>query len=709
MKKSLMIFLYLLASSILYGQIKVDVSTDKTEYLFRDSIKISVTARNTSEQSIDLNWNTSCQAGYEIINWFKLTVDTSCTDGLTSLTLEPNQSYTWSFTYPGYLTAGSYQILGEVYGYGISDTAEIVIIEKDFSYYSAAVKNPNNQPISNVTVISDGAAQVVTNTDGKFTLKYSSSIFPEGYSTAYPVISYYHPDYDYYSDTISISKGDSIKGPDVILYGLISATGKIKFENNEPVQNCYVYFFNSTNYYLAVSDINGNYLMQCIPGLYYIGALLEYRYGDTWTYRTKYYDDKTDLADAELIEVNSQTNDINFTLPDLSLGTISGKVIDKETQLPLSNAWISVQSAEPSDSVFSGTDENGNYTIEVFEGSYHVSVYENGYYKQFYKDAYNTFDATPVTVNKDTLNITGIDFSLIKPESGSNTISGFIRDKNTNSELAGVEVYAIPVNGGDWIESTTGYDGAYYLRDIKDGDYILLFYKENCISRFYTNYYETCGEWEDAFIFRLDGGEHISDLFTYLEPMSPIGGQILGSIYNNSSSSISGTLISAVDSAGNTVSSSISVFNGKYLIPSLKNGNYTLKASKIGYQTSQYSEKVNIDLNSKPVVDGINIYINLTDVNEAEKIIPEFYKLSQNYPNPFNPSTIINYEIPSSGLVTLKIYDVLGREVKTLVSEVKNPGRYNVKFDGSNLSSGLYFYRITTNNFTETKKMLMLK
>ncbi len=94
---------------------------------------------------------------------------------------------------------------------------------------------------------------------------------------------------------------------------------------------------------------------------------------------------------------------------------------------------------------------------------------------------------------------------------------------------------------------------------------------------------------------------------------------------------------------------------------------------------------------------------------EDDKGIPTEYTLSQNYPNPFNPSTIISYEIPKSGLVTIKIFDVLGREIETLVNEENNPGRYNEKFDGSNLASGLYFYRITSGKFSETKKMLLLK
>jgi hypothetical protein len=107
-----------------------------------------------------------------------------------------------------------------------------------------------------------------------------------------------------------------------------------------------------------------------------------------------------------------------------------------------------------------------------------------------------------------------------------------------------------------------------------------------------------------------------------------------------------------------------------------------------------------------------------TDIRSMENSKMTF-QLMQNYPNPFNPSTIIKYSIPSArsplqggargGLVTLKVYDMLGREVATLVNENQKAGNYKVKFNGSNLPSGLYFYRIISNNFTATKKMLLMK
>jgi len=85
------------------------------------------------------------------------------------------------------------------------------------------------------------------------------------------------------------------------------------------------------------------------------------------------------------------------------------------------------------------------------------------------------------------------------------------------------------------------------------------------------------------------------------------------------------------------------------------------------------------------------------------------YRLHQNYPNPFNPTTRIDYSIPNEGLVNLRVYDILGNEVATLVNERKQPGNYSTTFDAANLPSGIYIYRIVSGNFQATKKMILLK
>ncbi|MBK7631732.1 MAG: CotH kinase family protein [Ignavibacteriales bacterium] len=97
-----------------------------------------------------------------------------------------------------------------------------------------------------------------------------------------------------------------------------------------------------------------------------------------------------------------------------------------------------------------------------------------------------------------------------------------------------------------------------------------------------------------------------------------------------------------------------------------------------------------------------------TGISEEPLSITEF-KLDQNYPNPFNPTTTISFQLPVSSQVTLKIYDLLGKEIVTLVDEMKNAGSYQFNFDASQLASGMYFYRLDTKNFSQVRKMILLK
>lgn len=100
---------------------------------------------------------------------------------------------------------------------------------------------------------------------------------------------------------------------------------------------------------------------------------------------------------------------------------------------------------------------------------------------------------------------------------------------------------------------------------------------------------------------------------------------------------------------------------------------------------------------------------NSTTENSVGSRLPEKFDLSQNYPNPFNPSTVIRYQIPEASYVSLRIYDVLGREVATLVDEAKDAGYYEAVFDASSLSSGMYFYRMQAGEFVSVKKLMVLK
>ncbi|MBT8383667.1 MAG: T9SS type A sorting domain-containing protein, partial [Ignavibacteria bacterium] len=109
--------------------------------------------------------------------------------------------------------------------------------------------------------------------------------------------------------------------------------------------------------------------------------------------------------------------------------------------------------------------------------------------------------------------------------------------------------------------------------------------------------------------------------------------------------------------------------------------------------------------------DSVQIIKSLPIPNDVLNIypLPIDFELSQNYPNPFNPNTTIKYQVPELSFVTIKVYDILGTEVATLVNEQKPARSYEVEFDGSGFPSGIYFYQLQAGDFIETKKMVLLK
>jgi hypothetical protein len=99
----------------------------------------------------------------------------------------------------------------------------------------------------------------------------------------------------------------------------------------------------------------------------------------------------------------------------------------------------------------------------------------------------------------------------------------------------------------------------------------------------------------------------------------------------------------------------------------------------------------------------------ITLVNERRSEIPKACSLSQNYPNPFNPTTTISFNLLSKSFVSLKVFDILGREVGSIVSEEMSAGNYTKQWNAAKFSSGIYFYRLQVGTYTETKKLVLLK
>ena len=142
----------------------------------------------------------------------------------------------------------------------------------------------------------------------------------------------------------------------------------------------------------------------------------------------------------------------------------------------------------------------------------------------------------------------------------------------------------------------------------------------------------------------------------------------------------------------------------------------TLWIASNSWMVKRFSPSVQINLSSFGY-GSMNVPGKIYELTQPVVIrnisseVPASYSLSQNYPNPFNPATVIRYQITNSKnqKVTLKVFDAVGKEVVTLVNENQSPGEYEVTFDGNKLSSGIYYYNLTAGDFSETKKMMLVK
>ena len=167
-----------------------------------------------------------------------------------------------------------------------------------------------------------------------------------------------------------------------------------------------------------------------------------------------------------------------------------------------------------------------------------------------------------------------------------------------------------------------------------------------------------------------------------------------------------------------------------YILSSVAPGTMVVKMS-LKTSASSFAPGVNLDLQWKNApgpgfFTRIYAYVNMLNtevtipanhfidiatvsINQISQIIPAKYELNQNYPNPFNPSTNINFSIPKSGFVSLKIFDISGKEIGNLINENLTPGVYEYKFNAANLSSGVYFYILRSGQFTQIRRMMLLK
>jgi hypothetical protein len=334
-------------------------------------------------------------------------------------------------------------------------------------------------------------------------------------------------------------------------------------------------------------------------------------------------------------------------------------------------------------------------------------------------------------LNSQTGYIIGYNGTLLKTTDGGgspvSTISGSVRYSDNNQPVTGGTVKAFKLDKitSDIIILDTAIiqsDGSYTLPNVpQDSVDIGVFPNSTPPCDYVVTYYPSTIYWERATVLYPTGNLTNINIGATRMSASTNSNSINGKVMRLTDNPV-GNLKDAVLYAknGNTfVRCGVSDANGVYHLASLPIGNLKILATRLGFSR----DSVSVNVTSSSNIDSINFYLNRMNVGirQINSVVPSEFKLFRNYPNPFNPSTNIKYQIAKNSFVSLKVYDLLGREIATLVDEYQKAGTYETQFSINSItnnqqSSGIYFYKLTavdplgrTGDFTETKKMVLLK
>jgi hypothetical protein len=459
-------------------------------------------------------------------------------------------------------------------------------------------------------------------------------------------------------------------------------------------------------------DTNGNYSTFIRPGKYFLYFLSP-------GYLPEFYDNAGSIFSATQVELNENTSTvINAALIPVNIHpqyTLSGKVTDTSgnpvkallSVIVLNRCWFRHH-------LFHGvTDSMGHYSVPV-RGGDSVVVYtvspNKDYLPEFYNDKREFVEADRIFING---NITDIDFVLDTKPVYNNSLSGKITDQDGNSVMASVTLFKLRDHRHPKFKRTMITDslGNYSFSNIHPGTYVLFTLPEyGYLPTFFRYDGQQTVKWREADSIEVTENSFIENINVKVLPVPDSGyGTVRGTITDNSGAGINGAMVYMVNENTNVSAFASTDENGNYEISNLAPGSYTIVSDKFEYEDAELSD-VTIDYSSNQV-QSVSLVLNplsATSVDETDITVSD-YRLYQNYPNPFNPITIVNYQIPVTGFVSLKVFNLIGQEVANLVSEVKIAGRYQVKFDASKLNSGIYFYTLKAGNINVTNKMVLLK
>ncbi len=473
---------------------------------------------------------------------------------------------------------------------------------------------------------------------------------------------------------------------------------------------------------LTTTNEEGNFNLNLSDGEYYLkfckrGYLPEF-------YNNKKFisdADKITLSDGDSIFVSAALTKFDSTQIFELSGTVtdsSGKPIGARIKAISLQGRIFNRISKPA-----FTDSLGNYSVKVIKGD-SVVVFmrpfdRRNYKSQFYNGKNDFREADKIFVDG---NVTGIDFVAEGKPTFNNSVTGKVTDENSEPLQAVVILIKLKDNHRrPRYRKVTLTDslGNYNFENIRPGKYIeLAMARGGYLPSFYRANGEQTFKWKEADTLTINETTALQGIDFALKTRADSGFALIkGFVKDDAGSPISGVMVYALDENNNVANFSSTEEDGSYSITDLRPGSYNLYFEKTGFTEG---ESRNITLDYSQNITGF-VTINLseesvTNIEEGKEISVEGYKLFDNYPNPFgksspagNSKTEIKFQIPQASYVTLKIYNALGQEIKTLATGFRPKGIYTLTFDGRNLSSGIYFYSLRAGNSVLVKKMILLK
>jgi 5-hydroxyisourate hydrolase-like protein (transthyretin family) len=364
------------------------------------------------------------------------------------------------------------------------------------------------------------------------------------------------------------------------------------------------------------------------------------------------------------------------------------------------------------------TDSLGRYRARVIAGrSYIAMAVKPGFLAEYYNNKRNPAEADVIPVQRDTA---GIDFSLAARVIQVGSIAGSVRDSlgtRVPSRIALLPVRTIWPSPGRF--GHTDSNGVFLLNDVPAGSYFVLALPfSGYAPAYYAEGEYGVSNWRNADTVVVGGA--VTGVNVGVVPISNTGiARLAGRIRNTAGASVAGVGVLAANSQGDLLGYGLTDGTGRYAIDAVAAGTVTVSADRMDYTPAGAVVTVapttfaveNLDFTLNPV--------NPTAAGETGEL-PGAYLLGQNYPNPFNPSTTLSYTIPEAGVVSLKIYTVLGEEVATLAEGQVAAGQHLAVWNGRNrdgavAASGVYLYRLTVTpasgagGFTAVRKMVLMK